>query len=137
MTAEDMLLQLYLPPESRRKLQIQNESNLSEDAMGALQDTIRDLLDPPLDVNIVTIISITAEFLVTYNVELNLPQGTSESDAKSIVDDALKDVTDEEFQGELQDNLSGLDDCGDGIDCSDLGESTLAVVRLLNCKESS
>ena len=94
--------------------------------MGALAITIRNLLeDEGFDVDSVTIISITANYLVTYDAVLNLPQGTSEAQAQSIVDGALNDITQEEFQDELKDNLIGLD-CG--IDCSDLGNATKTVV---------
>ena len=94
--------------------------------MGALEVTIRNLLeDEGFDVDSVTIISITAEYLVTYDAVLNLPQGTSESEAQSIVDDALTGITQDEFQDELQDNLVGLD-CG--VDCTDLGKATKTVV---------
>ena len=129
VTATNRLIQLNLPSSerSRRKL-LQNDSDLSEAAVGELETTIRNLLvNDGFNVISVTIISVTANFLVTYDAVLNLPQGTSEAVAQSIVDDALNDITDEEFQDELQTNLIGVD-CGTVIDCSDLEDATMTVV---------
>ena len=111
-----------------RKL-IQNDMGLTTGAVTALETTIKNMLDPPFDVISVTITSITVEFLVTYDVVLNLPQGTTKEQAQDQVDDALSNITDEDFQNELQTNLSDgeVTNCGD-VSCSDLTSVEVTVV---------
>jgi len=111
-----------------RKL-IQNDMGLTPGAVTALETTIKNMLDPPFDVISVTITSITATFLVTYDVVLNLPQGTTKEQAQDLVDDALSGITDEEFQDDLQTNLSDgeVTNCG-GVLCSDLTNVEVTVV---------
>lgn len=102
---------------------------LTSGTVTALETTIKNMLDPPLDVISVTIKSIAADFLITYDVVLNLPQGTTKEQAQDQVDDALSEIDNEEFQAELQTNLSDgeVTDCG-GVSCSDLTNFEVTVV---------